>query len=119
MVFVSIALISLVYTLIGIIGSYHFKLLYEIGDSLYVTIGGAGSGTTGGYNGGGTGGDYAGGAGGASHMAYVSGTLASIGKATFDANGLLVAGGAGGGSGNWAVGGWCSSGGGAGGGGRG
>ena len=37
--------------------------------------------------------------GGASHIAFVDGTISSIGKETFDAQGLIVAGGGGGGDG--------------------
>lgn len=75
------------------------------GTILYIACGGKPNNRTGGFNGGGTGGakspnmsgptDGIGG-GGATHIALVDGTLASIGKATFDQQGLIVAGGAGG-----------------------
>ena len=86
--------------------------LFDAGQTIYITVGGAGtdfSGSTyprtlaGGYNGGGNGShesDRVGGGagGGATHMAYVSGTLASIGYNSFvtAGNGLIVAGGGGG-----------------------
>lgn len=81
----------------------------KAGDTLYVCVGGKGadgnttstSGTSGGYNGGGAGGgaygtDYnGGGGGGATHIATMTGTLASIGSANLDKI-LIVAGGGGG-----------------------
>lgn len=98
---------------------------FKRGDKIYICCGGQGQyGTAtysgeygnyvryGGYNGGGNGNqfnatnddhraNYGGGGsggGGATHMALVSGTLTQIGKTTFDLKGLLVAGGAGGGT---------------------
>ena len=80
-----------------------YKTLTQ-GTVIYIVCGGAGgSETSGGYNGGGYGdsdnwgGRNAGMGGGATHMALVSGTLSSIGKSSFDSNGLIVAGGGGGG----------------------
>lgn len=76
------------------------------GTVLYIVCGGMGGQGGegfygGGYNGGGTAkvaGYPAHGSagGGATHIALVSGTLASIGKVSFDADGLIVAGGGGG-----------------------
>ncbi len=92
---------------------------FKKGTVLYVVCGGEGVGLetsyvyettqyyTGGYNGGGQGWNYGhrsdGGVngwgasgGGATHIALVSGTIAEIGKDTFDTKGLIVAGGGGG-----------------------
>ena len=75
---------------------------FKKGTILYIACGGKPNNRTGGFNGGGTGGakngnNYDGiGGGGATHIALVDGTLASIGKTTFDQQGLIVAGGAGG-----------------------
>ena len=83
------------------------------GQTLYIVVGGAGGyggayaqTGAGGYNGGATGHGSDGnwgiawgpGGGGATHIAKVSGTLTSIGKSSFDTNGLIVAGGGGGAS---------------------
>ena len=72
-------------------------------EDLYVTVGSMPSGLYGGYNGGGNGaspsnGGGASGGGGATHIAKVSGTLASIGYNSFvtQGNGYIVAGGGGG-----------------------
>lgn len=87
------------------------------GETIYIVVGGQGGSTDGGagdarsvtwcyggYNGGGNGASAAigsGAGGGATHIAKVTGTLASIGKASFDTNGLLVAGGGAGGGYRW------------------
>ena len=84
------------------------------GTKLYIAVGGAGSAAWcenecnygGAYNGGGpvrTSGSYVGGGGGATHIAKVTGTLASIGYDSFvtQGNGLIVAGGGGGGMAVW------------------
>ena len=76
------------------------------GTTLFITCGGmggqgSGGNYSGGYNGGGSAnvGPYpahGSGGGGATHIALVSGELATIGKTVFDAQGLIVAGGGGG-----------------------
>jgi hypothetical protein len=96
--------------------SIGYKALTK-GQTIYVVVGGAGSYTnggavdarnlyycSGGYNGGGGGASAAiasGAGGGATHMATVTGTLSTIGKAEFDSKGLIVAGGGGGGGSKW------------------
>ena len=76
------------------------------GTTLYVVVGGQGSGTTGGYNGGGgvtsANGNYGAG-GGATHIATRSGTLSAL--SSYKSNILLVAGGGGGSAGDWSNGG--------------
>jgi len=89
--------------------SVGYKIL-NAGTTLYICVGGMGGyggwgvSAVGGYNGGGnsTAYDsgnpytYVGGGGGATHIALVNGTIQSIGKTTFDQQGLIVAGGGGG-----------------------
>ena len=89
-------------------GGYSVGYAYaSTSNTFFVCVGGQGAGWSGstggagGYNGGGKGGNGAGytgagGGGGATHIAFVTGTLAEIGKDTFDAQGLIVAGGGGG-----------------------
>ena len=88
------------------------KITLHEGDTLYVTVGGAGNnsngstGGTGGYNGGGNGGNGGlrsgsyksggSGGGGATSVATTSGKLTDHTKTEFDENGIMVAGGAGG-----------------------
>ena len=90
----------------------------KAGQKLYVVCGGQGPhGDGGAYNGGGhahwrnMGTNSADSGGGATHIAKVTGTLASIGKTSFvdNENGLIVAGGGGGGANIWYAG-WVSGG---------
>ena len=77
-------------------GGYSYGNAYlTAGTTLYIVVGGAGSGKTGGYNGGGSSSE-SGGGGGATHIAKASGLLSSLSgnKSSI----LIVAGGGGGGS---------------------
>lgn len=76
--------------------AYYYAPLTK-GQMLYVAVGGAGGAITGGYNGGGTGSSEGSAGGGCTHIATISGTLASIGSGN-KSKVLLVAGGGGGGA---------------------
>ena len=78
-------------------GGYSTGYVYlTTNDHIYISVGGQGQGGTGGFNGGGTNPGNIAGGGGATHIAKVSGTLASLAKETDD---ILIVAGAGGGEG--------------------
>lgn len=79
-------------------GGYSYgEITLDKKTTLYVTVGGQGSGTSGGYNGGGNGSSYTGG-GGATHISLASGVLSN--STVYNSSNLLIVAGGGGGTGH-------------------